>query len=122
MGRSKNPRRLVYSKVASLLYTDSSQKKLFDLPRHAIPISVTVFTAATSTSATCDIGTAADDDKHVAALDVSVAGTSLAVLLNMDVMPATSNPIYGLIGGSPSSGGPFTIIMKWIYLRTSRVI
>jgi len=103
--------RIVYAKEAELVYGDSTTKRLFTLPIGARPIRVTVVTEADATSAACDIGTLSDDDKYVAALDVSSAGVAPATLLDSDKL-TTLEDIYGLIA-SASSGGPFKVIFEF---------
>ena len=116
----RGERYIVYCKKAVLAYTDTVQKKLFTLPENSIPIGVDIFTAATATSGTIDIGTLSDDDLFVAALDVSVVGMSPATLLSVAELTKMTD-IFGLQAGA-SAGGPFTIFFRYINLRTTRVV
>lgn len=109
-----------YVKTGTLAYTDTTQKKLFTLPPGSIPIGVEIFTAATAASGTVDVGTVANDDLFVAALNVSVAGTSPAILLSMTELTIPTD-IYALQAGA-SGGGPFTVIFRYINLKSRRVI
>lgn len=114
------PRRLVYSKTAQLLYSDTTAKKLFTLPKGAIPLRVTVFTVATATSGTVDVGTYANDDLYIAALDVSAVGGSQGTLLDRTELTVPTD-IYGLQAGA-SSGGPFVVTMEYTSVKTTRVV
>jgi len=111
--RVRVARKLVYEKQETILYTDTTAATIFRLPAGAIPISVSCFTAATSTGATLDVGTPANTDLYIDGLDVSVLGMSVGTLLDMTKLTEPTD-IQALIGGSPSSGGPFTIVMCFI--------
>lgn len=116
----RGERYIVYCKKAVLTYANTTAIKLFTLPENSIPIGVDVFTATTATSGTIDVGTLANDDLFIAALDVSVLGMSPGTLLsNAELTKMTD--IFGLQAGA-SSGGPFTIFMRYINLRTTRVV
>lgn len=106
----------IHSREGTITYTQSTALVLFNIPRYAKPLRVTVFTEATATSATLDLGTVEDPNKYVSGLDISAVGGNEANLL---VWAATSVPetIVGTIGGGPSSGGPFTVVMEFRYLR-----
>lgn len=108
--------RMVLSKEANLTRSDSSAVKLFTLPRECYPLRVTVFTAAASGGATCDVGVYGNTDSYIDGLDVSGEGASIGTLLDRT---KTTEPtdVYGLIGGAPGSGGPFTVIMEYTYTR-----
>ena len=88
-------------------YTDTTQKKLGTLPRGSRIIQVTVHTEATATSATLDLGTLANDDLWIAAMDVSGAGSSQGTVLSDD-KSTTKVDVYALIEGGPVVGA-FTI-------------
>jgi hypothetical protein len=113
MARIRVARKVGYIKEASLARTQSTQLQLFNLPSGAIPVSVTCFTAAAAVGATLDVGTLADDDIYVQALDVSGAGTSAATVLNITKLTEPTG-IYALIGGAPAAGGPFTVFFEYI--------
>ncbi len=114
------PRRLVYAKTASLAYTDTTAKKLFTLPRGAIPLRVTVFTEDASASATCDVGVYGDTDSLIDGLDVSGAGGNQGTLLDNDQTTVPTD-IYGLIA-NPTAGGDFVVTLEYTSIRTTRVV
>ena len=105
------------SKEATLLYTDATSKKIMTLPRYARINRVTVHTAATATNATFSLGTASDDNAYVDALSVATAASAQATILDHSETTVPTD-LYGMIGGSPSSGGPFRIVVEYTYLRT----
>jgi hypothetical protein len=117
---AEKPRRLVYSKTGQLLYSDSTAVKLFTLPAGAIPLRVTAFNDATMTSGTLTLGSAADDDLFVSALDVASAAPHAATLLSWDQLTVPTD-IYGSIAGA-SAGGPLHVVMEYTYTKTTRVV
>lgn len=117
MPNVKNLAYKVYSKNGDVVYGQSTSVLLFTLPRGAKPIRVTVYTQDTSTSATLSLGTASDDNLWVDALDVSAKGVLQASLLIADLL-TTKTDVYVKIGGSPASGGPFTVMMEYINTKS----
>lgn len=109
--------KIVLAQVAELTYDDSTAEKLFTLPEGARPVRLTVYTQATSTGAELDVGTVSNDDYWIAALDVSAVGQNEGDLLKMAELDAMTD-VYGLIQGSPTSGGPFTIVMEYVTYRS----
>lgn len=110
----------VYTKKASLARTDTTQKKLFILPPGSIPIGIAVFTAATATGGTIDVGTASSSDLFVNGLDVSAVGSSPAILLSIAELTVPTD-VYALIAGA-AAGGPFTVFFRYINVKSRRVI
>lgn len=110
--------RVVYAKEAQLLYTDTTAKRLFTLPSGALILRVTCITRATSTNATLSVGTASSSTKYVSAGSVSTAQVSEMTVADSDELTATED-IYGLIGGSPSSGGPFDVIVEFTSIKST---
>jgi len=111
MARARgNMKRVVFSKSADLLYTDTTAVKLFTIPPGSRVLQVLCYTQATSTSATLDLGVVGNTDSIVDGLDVSTAQVNTGTVLDADRVTVPTD-IYGLIGGGPSSGGPFTVIV-----------
>ena len=117
MPNVKNLAYKVYSKQGDVVYGQATSVLLFTLPRGARPIRVTVYSQAASVSATLSLGIASDDNLWVSALDVSAKGVLQASLLIADLL-VTKTDVYVMIGGSPSSGGPFTVMMEYVYTKS----
>lgn len=115
------PRRLVYAKEASLTRTDTTATYLFTLPRGAIPLQVTIFTAATAAGGTIDVGITGDTDLYVDGGNVAVLGSTVMTLLDVTERPGRTD-VYALIGGAPGAGGPFTVTLEYTSIRTTRVV
>jgi hypothetical protein len=105
-------KRVVYTKSADLLYTDTTATKLFTLPMGARIIGVKCYTQAASTGATLDVGISSNSDSYIDGLDVAIAQINVGTVLDGDRLTVPTD-IYGLIGGTPSSGGPFTVIVEF---------
>jgi hypothetical protein len=103
--------RIVLSKEGTLLYTDTTAKKICTLPVDARIIRITCFTAATATSGVLDVGILGALETYVADLDVSTAGSAQAPLLNFD-RNVTQVDVYAVLAGL-SAGGPFTIVIEY---------
>lgn len=112
----KQQPRPVFTVEGKLTITDSTAKVLFTLPRGARIVALECYTAATATSGTLDVGVAGNTDEYVDGLDVSVKQVKGADLLVL-ARTTTKQDVYGLIGGAPGSGGPFTVIA---YFDTDR--
>ena len=113
----KQQPRIPFVVSAQLLYTDITATKLFTLPRGARLIRLDVDTEATSTSATLKVGTALDDNAYIDALDISAVGVSNGALL-LTTKTTGKQDIYGIVGGSPSSGGPYTVFATFVTDRS----
>jgi len=117
MPNVKNLAYKVYSKQGDVVYSQSTSALLFTLPRGSKPIRVTVYSQAASSGATLSLGTASDDNLWVSALDVSSKGVAQASLLIADLL-TTKTDVYAMIGGTPASGGPFTVMMEYVYTKS----
>ena len=113
----KQQPRIPFVVSADLLYTDITATKLFTLPRGASLIRIEVDTIATSTSATLKVGTALDDNAYIDALDISAVGVSVGALL-LTTKTTAKQDVYGIVGGSPASGGPYRIRATFITDRS----
>ena len=110
----------VYKMEATLAYTDTVAKLLFELPKDAKITSIEIYTASTAAGGTADIGTLADDDYFVAAVDVSAVGTARCNLLVSDWFTAPTD-IYGLQLGA-IAGGPFTVHLEYISRKSRKIL
>lgn len=111
-------RKVVYSKGVTLTIASTTSARRFTLPDEAIITRVMAFTAATSTGATLNVGTAADDNLYIAALDVSVLGSSEGTILNVTKL-TTPTDIYMNIGGAPAGGGGFTVFVEFTSTKST---
>jgi len=107
----------VYSKQDDVVYSQATSVRLFTLPRGARPIRATVYSQAASAGATLSLGTSSDDNLWVSALDVSAKGVAQASLLVADLL-TTQTDVYVMIGGTPPSGGPFTVMVEYVYIKS----
>jgi len=107
----------VFLKKGDVVHGQSTSVLLFNLPRTARPIRVTVYSQAASSGATLSLGTQDDDNLWVSALDVSSEGVAQASLLIADRL-TTKTGVYVKIGGAPGTGGPFTVMMEYITDRS----
>ena len=112
----------VYIKTPSLTRTNTTATKLFDLPEFAKLVGVRVYNAATATGATLTMGDAGTANKYVDGDSIATLGMAYMALLNIAALSGGPKPIYGSIGGSPSAGGPFTIIAEYITDKSVRVL
>ena len=112
MPNLQNLARPVFSKSADVLYSQTTSVRLMTLPRTARIIRVTAYSQAASAGATLSLGIASDDNYYVSALDVSAEGVAQAALLIADRI-TTAQDLYVMIGGTPPSGGPFTVIVEF---------
>jgi hypothetical protein len=111
-------RKVVYSKSASLTIASTTSAKRFTLPDEATITRVMAFTTATSAGATLNVGTAADDNLYIAALDVSGAGSSEGTILDMTKLTKPTD-IYMNIGGAPAGGGPYTVVVEFTSAKST---
>jgi len=111
----------MYVKRFSIAYTEVASVKKLTLPKGAQIFSIDVFSDATSTSAELDVGTSADGDLYVDGLDVSVAGSSRGTLLDRTKLTGPTD-IYAVVGGSPSSGGPFDVRIAYFMTRSRKIL
>ena len=106
-------RRKIFCKHAELVYSDSTAKKLFTLPKGAYIEDITVHTSTVSTNATVSIGTSGTSTQFVNAQAVATAGLNRVTTVGTYAVFSARTEIYGLIGGSPSSGGPFRVAVRY---------
>jgi hypothetical protein len=111
----------VYAKVAQLLYTDTTAKKLFTLPSGATPVHILCHSDEASVGAELDVGVADNTDSLIDGLDVSGAGTSVGTLLSNTKLTVPTD-VWGVINGTPASGGPFDVTVIYIMSRSRKVV
>ena len=109
MPRIRVVRKVAYAKEASLTRAQVTALELFTLPSGAIPVRVSVFTAAAAVGGTLDVGILGNTDAYIDGMDISGLGMSIGTLLDIDETD-TPTAIYALIATAPGAGGPFTVI------------
>ena len=108
--------RPIHSRSGTLTRSDSTAKKVCTLPRHAIPLRVTVVNPTLATGATLTLGTTATPALYVSAESCQAAQATQMTMLDGATLEVPTD-IMGSIGGTPSAGGPFEVVVEYRYLR-----
>ena len=104
-------RRKLFCKHASLTRSDTTATKLFTLPPNSFIENIIVHNDATATGGTISIGTSGDSTAYVNAQSVATAGLNRVTVVGTHDKISNRTEIYGLIGGSPSAGGNFRVVV-----------
>jgi len=113
-----NARRPVFVKQATLTRSQTTATKLFDLPANCHVLEILVISKAAASGATITLGTSGTAAYYVNGQGVASAGINRpATTGNEYTATSRMGGVYGSIGGSPSSGGPF----KVVFICTSKL-
>jgi len=113
-----NARRPVFTKQATLTRSQTTATKLFDLPANCHVTQILVISSAASTGATITLGTSGTAAYYVNGQSIASAGVNRPATTGNEYTATTGRQgVYGSIGGSPSSGGPF----KVVFMCTSKL-
>ena len=115
-------RRKLFCKHATLTRSDTTATKLFTLPEGAFIELIVVHNYATATNATISIGNASSSTAYVSAQSVATVGLNRVTTIGSYTKFTARTPIYGLIGGSASAGGPFRVSVWYSTERAKGLI
>lgn len=113
-------RKVVYSKDVTLAATATTSAKRFTLPDEARITRIACFTSETAAGVTLDVGTSADDDAYVSAMDVATAGLSEGTVLNVTRL-TTPTDIYMHLAGTPPSTATFTVFVEFTTTKSAHI-
>ena len=111
-----------YVKQADLVSTDTTAKKLFQLPANSKIIRIEIQNAALATGGSADVGIQTNTDYFVDGLDIATVASHLASLLISEWSDVPLD-IYGLVAFTgAAAGGPFTVILTYINRKSRKVL